>query len=128
MDRNDLILQLAQLLQNNVPKSSVSEMPCKDCVSNPITDNHKPKLKDLQKYLNNRLELANVDTDKAVFFLLIPYSNCQWKVFVADANKKTYAQLEDYFGIIIEKIEETEKDNKTIKKPVFRMEKFFVSR
>lgn len=92
MEKTELILGLAQLLQNNGTNSFVSKLPSDNCAKNQVT----PDNKELLDYLNSRLECAFIDKSKAKGYLLLPYSKNQWKVFVVDKNNKPYAQLDDY--------------------------------
>ena len=97
--KEELILRLAQMLQNNGTKSSVSKLPEKKQVEKAKENNITPE-DDLFVYLNNRLECTCIDTSKAKGYLFIPYSKNQWKVFVVDCNNEPYAQLEDYCDVI----------------------------
>lgn len=119
-NKNDLILQLARMLQSNGPKTSVCKMPDKDYVSKVTNGDGFESAQDLKIFLNNRLQLTDVDPSNAKIFLLMPYEASRWKVFVVDGNDVAYAQLDDYCGKIIERID----DNKE----VFRTDTFVVSK
>lgn len=103
MDRNDLILQLAQLLKNNGSKPSISKLTDKNYVTQAKKNDGKDFIKadELRNYLISRLKLSGVDATKAKLFLLMPYSKNQWKVFVVDGNDEVCAQLDDYCDRII---------------------------
>ena len=103
-NKNDLILQLAKMLQTKGSKPSIGKMPDKNYVRKAKNKNANTffQVDELKDCLNSRLLLSGVDATNAKLFLLMPYSKNQWKVFVVDGNDEVCAQLDDYCDTILE--------------------------
>lgn len=102
MDSKDnLILQLAQMLHNNGSNSSGRKLPSKDCVNNASDGDQVLDVSQLKIFLNNRLELSDIDTCRANKYLLIPVDNERWRVFVVDCDNNPFTQLDDYNGKLL---------------------------